>query len=294
MPEDTSYIDIAARQLSEEFPQCLLLTRDHTLRTVDRQSGEVIGTVVLRVAVLQDLSQNIQHAAILTTAVGPECTAYPHAVSDEIANSRASVEIQMGEAWGESFLNDNRELVFSKAVYLYANTIEVDLQQIGAVFSAAGMKLFIRDRTYWDKRMANRRPDVFICHDSRDRESFVRPLAQALSKRMVKVWYDEFSIALGESVLEKIEEGLRECRFGIVILSSHFLEGKPWSRREFRSLSARETESNMKVILPLWVNVTREDVAAYSQDLADKKALNATDGIERIADAIKNEIRRGT
>ncbi len=156
------------------------------------------------------------------------------------------------------------------------------------------MKLFVRDKTYWDKRMDDRRPDVFICHDSRDKDTFVRPLAQALARRFLRVWYDEFSLAIGDSVLDKIEKGLHECRFGVVVVSRTFLDRPKWSRREFRALSSRETVSETKIILPIWLNVTREDVAQYSDDLADKFALNANIGVDKIADAIKAEARKGT
>ena len=37
--------------------------------------------------------------------------------------------------------------------------------------------------------------DVFISHASEDKDGFVRPLAEALQKHRVEVWYDEFSLA---------------------------------------------------------------------------------------------------
>lgn len=63
--------------------------------------------------------------------------------------------------------------------------------------------------------------DVFICHASEDKEAFVRELAEALSKYL-RVWYDEFSLSLGDSLRRKIDYGISHSRYGIVVLSEDF------------------------------------------------------------------------
>ena len=40
--------------------------------------------------------------------------------------------------------------------------------------------------------------DAFISHATEDKDRFVRPLAHALTALGAKVWYDEFSLKLGE------------------------------------------------------------------------------------------------
>lgn len=54
---------------------------------------------------------------------------------------------------------------------------------------------------------------VFICHASEDKDSFVRPLAALLRERHVEVWYDEFTLTLGDSPRRAIDAGLRQSRF---------------------------------------------------------------------------------
>jgi TIR domain len=73
---------------------------------------------------------------------------------------------------------------------------------------------------------------LFVCHASEDRDDFVRPLAEALRKEYEKVWYSEYELTLGDSLLEKIDQGLASCDFGIVVLS------KPFLRRSGRVLSS--------------------------------------------------------
>jgi hypothetical protein len=91
---------------------------------------------------------------------------------------------------------------------------------------------------------------LFVCHASEDRDDFVRPLAEALRKEYEKVWYSEYELTLGDSLLEKIDQGLASCDFGIVVLSKPFFE-KKWPRAELDGLFARETRSH-KMILPIW------------------------------------------
>jgi len=66
--------------------------------------------------------------------------------------------------------------------------------------------------------------DVFICHASEDKKVLVRPLAEALRERNIDVWYDEFSLRVGDSLRQSIDRGLKAARYGIVVLSPAFFE----------------------------------------------------------------------
>lgn len=114
--------------------------------------------------------------------------------------------------------------------------------------------------------------DVFISHASPDKDSFVRPFAEALRRLGVNVWYDEFSIGLGDSIAEAIEKGIAQSAFGIVVISPRFIDRK-WTRHEYRALLNLNVEEDRK-ILPIWLGVTRAEVAAFSPSLADKLAID--------------------
>lgn len=64
--------------------------------------------------------------------------------------------------------------------------------------------------------------DAFISHASEDKPTIARDLAQQLVSYKLKVWYDEFTLGIGDSLTEKINHGLNNSRFGIVILSKNF------------------------------------------------------------------------
>ena len=139
------------------------------------------------------------------------------------------------------------------------------------------------DATYAWTRTANATPQAFIAHDSRDKETIARPLAVKLSALFCPVWYDEFSLRVGDRLRESIERGIRECQKCIVILSPNFLQNERWSKVEFNSAFIREIVEGQDVILPIWVDITAKDVYQYSPSLADRLALSWNLGVDEVA-----------
>lgn len=124
--------------------------------------------------------------------------------------------------------------------------------------------------------------DLSISHASEDKEEFVRPLAETLENKGVKVWYDEFTLKVGDSLRKSIDQGLVRSRFGTVILSSTFCS-KNWTQYELDSMVAREMNGH-KMILPIWHKITKTEVINFSPAIADKVALNTSlQSIEEIA-----------
>jgi len=131
--------------------------------------------------------------------------------------------------------------------------------------------------------------DLFICHASEDKEDFVRPLAESLQRENVEVWYDEFSLKLGDSIRRSIDKGLSQSRFGVVVISSSFLQ-KEWTQYELDGLTEKEISGKSKVILPIWHNIEYKDVLSYSPSLANKKASLSKNGLESVVKEIMSVI----
>lgn len=132
--------------------------------------------------------------------------------------------------------------------------------------------------------------DVFISHASEDKDEVVRPLAEALRAGGLDVWYDEFTLKIGDSLRRKIDEGLRNSRFGVVVLSQAFF-GKGWPEYELDGLVSRSV-SGEQVLLPVWHNVSKRQVMEYSSSLADKLARStSTHTVEDIAAEIIEVIK---
>jgi len=135
--------------------------------------------------------------------------------------------------------------------------------------------------------MPQMKKKLFISHASEDKDDFVRPLAEALS-RDFDVWYDEYQLVVGCSLLEEISKGLANCDFGVVVLSKHFF-AKNWPQQELNGLFALE-EKDKKVILPVWKDVSKDDVTRYSPILADRVAAKAEDGVDKVVNDIKKAV----
>jgi len=131
--------------------------------------------------------------------------------------------------------------------------------------------------------------DAFICHASEDKDSFVRPLAKELNNKGLHVWYDEFSLKVGDSLRRSIERGLANSRYGIVVLSPDFFN-KEWPQKELDGLNALE-DGNRKIILPIWHGINKCDVLKYSPILADRVALSSSSGIEQVVSDLLKVVR---
>ena len=92
--------------------------------------------------------------------------------------------------------------------------------------------------------------DVFISHTSEDKVEVVRPLATALREAGLSVWYDEFELRIGDSLRRKIDKGLANSRFGVVVFSRAFF-GRGWPEYELDGLVTR-TVSGEQILLPIW------------------------------------------
>lgn len=132
--------------------------------------------------------------------------------------------------------------------------------------------------------------DIFISHASEDKETIVRPLAEYLIKLGVNVWYDEFSLKIGDSLSASLDLGLSKSVYGLIVISHSFLE-KPWPDYELKSLITKEVSVG-KTILPIWHGISKEELIQRSPYLADKLAINTGgNDIAKIASKIIEVVR---
>lgn len=128
--------------------------------------------------------------------------------------------------------------------------------------------------------------DVFISYASEDREAVAKPLVAALEAVGAKVWFDVASIGWGKSLSASIDRGLARSRYGIVILSPNFFK-KKWTQLELNALVQRQVDEHRTVILPLYYNLTNEELRRHSLPLADTLAWEWSLGPEALAQQFK-------
>jgi Leucine-rich repeat (LRR) protein len=130
--------------------------------------------------------------------------------------------------------------------------------------------------------------DVFVSHASEDKEAVVIPICKLLQRAGLRVWLDVSEIKLGDSIRARIDEGLARSRFGVVVLSPAFL-AKKWTSNELGALFALEDEGQRR-LLPVWHNLTFDEIRAKSPLLADRAAANTSDGSDAVAARIVDTV----
>jgi len=204
-----------------------------------------------------------------------------------------SVYVEMGFA-DYSGRATSETLVFTQRVFLYvdAQLSEELRNQLVSLGSQSGFHVLVRDREYAAKRSALEKPLAFISHDTRDKDSLVRELALEMSKLMCPVWYDEYSLEVGDSLRASIEKGLRETSKCVVVLSPNFLSNEGWGKAEFDSIFTREILEKNNVMLPVWHNVDARAVYEYCPRLADRFGLNSDVGPRELARKLVNAVKQ--
>lgn len=90
---------------------------------------------------------------------------------------------------------------------------------------------------------------IFISHSSKDKP-FAKILCMDLEANGYIPWLDEWDIKVGESIPEKISNGLEEADFIIVILSENAVASK-WVEREWHTKYWNEIQHGRVHVLPI-------------------------------------------
>jgi hypothetical protein len=126
--------------------------------------------------------------------------------------------------------------------------------------------------------------DFFISHASEDKDSLVRELANNLMMNGALVFYDEYSIKLGDSLSDSINKGITNSDHAIIVLSKYFFE-KGWTNAELQALFNKSIRENFKMLI-VYHEVDHSQVSDKYPLLADIKGINSSVGIEKISQAL--------
>lgn len=104
--------------------------------------------------------------------------------------------------------------------------------------------------------------NVFLCHRKID-SAKVEALGVEVEKAGHKVWFDEWEIGVGDSIVQKINEGLEGVAYLILCYSS--IESSDWTDREWHSTLHRQLSGQSVKILP--VRIGGEKAPAILADI---------------------------
>jgi hypothetical protein len=171
---------------------------------------------------------------------------------------------------------DYNDIVFTGRLYIYVEGILPDEVRAKLVEKARerDLNIVFRDALYAHEKASSETPKAFISHDSRDKDEIARPIATTLRSMRCPVWYDEFSLEVGQSLRESIEHGLKISRKCIFVLTPNFLSKGGWPKREYEAVFTRELIEAQNLILPVWSQVSQREVFDFSPILADRWGLS--------------------
>jgi len=205
---------------------------------------------------------------------------------DKLLSVGSGVEVQGGFV-GERPMSC-KTLQFCGRVFLYSeeDLPEPELKRLCCEAEANGLSIQFRGPRFAEERARLETPIAFISHDSRDKEEVARPIAVELSKLMCPVWYDEFSLRLGDPLRESIEKGLKECKKCILVLSKNFLSNRGWTKTEFNAVFTRELLEGTNLVLPIWCGIDKTNLYEYSPTLLNRVGVKWERGLQEVVRGI--------
>ncbi|MCK4818064.1 toll/interleukin-1 receptor domain-containing protein [bacterium] len=112
------------------------------------------------------------------------------------------------------------------------------------------------------KEDCHKKPSVFICHGSPDK-NFAKRLAADLDKVGIFACYDEWEIKVCDSITGLIKEGIRKAEYFVVILSDDSVR-RDWVQKELKTAMHLHDERNLKILPVLLTNC---DIPPFIQEL---------------------------
>ena len=135
--------------------------------------------------------------------------------------------------------------------------------------------------------------DVFICYAGEDRRHVAQPVYDHLVSQGISCWYDQGEVLWGDSILAKIDEGLGNARFVLVILSTSSVNKNVPKAERYSALS-QELESDETRVLPLLVGNDDElrEVRRLVPLGRDKRYLRWTGNADVVGEELLKLLRR--
>ncbi|HBF87632.1 MAG TPA: hypothetical protein DDX39_03230 [Bacteroidales bacterium] len=183
----------------------------------------------------------------------------------------------------------SNDLIFCNCIYLYFENIlttpeKADLYKILSKNKIIGE---LRDEAWMLEVIKCKKPLAFISHDYNDKEKIARPFAQKLAHNSYSaIWYDEFSLTPGDKMRKEIEKGIKESQYCILLLSKTYLNNESWGKIEFESIFTKELIEKKDCIIPIWVDITKEELYEFSPSLVNILGINWNIGVDKVVSEI--------
>lgn len=128
---------------------------------------------------------------------------------------------------------------------------------------------------------------AFLSHSSGDK-AFVRQLAGDLTANGIAVWLDEQRIRVGDSIPEKIAQGLAESDYFLIAMSERSA-ASVWVQKELNNALMKEVQRRKVHVLPLKLDDTPMPGIISDKKYADFSASYKA-GFDELINALKQDL----
>lgn len=126
----------------------------------------------------------------------------------------------------------------------------------------------------------------FISHSTQDQLSFVKPLVQALEQKGLRIWFSGKDIGKGNSIARSINHGIPASQSWIVVFSKNALQNFTYSWVEREVDTIIEFEGANRLIIPIYLGVSPEEVKQTYPLMARNLGLRASNGMAQIVERL--------
>lgn len=130
--------------------------------------------------------------------------------------------------------------------------------------------------------------EVFISHSSKDKKE-VEKLIPFINAMNLPVWFDKYNIDVGQSIVEKVQEGMKNSYAVIFWITNNFLDS-PWCKKEMNAFIKRMIEEDVLIISILSQEVSVDRLPLFLQDIKYIKREN--ESLEQIAKEILPTLKK--
>src|SRR3990172_11270814 len=122
----------------------------------------------------------------------------------------------------------------------------------------------------------SKKTKIFLSHSSAYKVR-VLPIAEKLRMNGIDTWIDEAEIKWGDSITQKINEGLRSANYVLVFLSKNSIKSR-WVEEEINTAFAKNPKNAKAVIIPVLLD--KLDISEIPSSLRDIQWLDLSEGYE--------------
>lgn len=116
----------------------------------------------------------------------------------------------------------------------------------------------------WGNSQKSKKSNVFLSHSSIDKP-VVEKIFLELQKEELNVWFDKYEIDYGDSISDKINEGLNNSILGLICLSKGFLRSN-WAKSEMNFFIQQRINKGNANFICLILDIEHSEIPPLLQD----------------------------